>query len=86
MSRPTDWLTMDGSTRLAAWGSTMARMVCPRVSPMASPASVWPRSIDRMPARKIPANAAALDTESGTTSFQNSGRSTPYLGSANSTT
>ncbi|MCY1543644.1 hypothetical protein D9M68_794700 [compost metagenome] len=48
-------LLMGGSTRCTICGSTMRRKVCRYVMPSTLLPSYWPRSTDRMPARKISA-------------------------------
>ena len=69
--------TTDGATARSACGSTTSRIDCARVMPRLSAASFCPRGMLRMPARKISANAAALATVSGNTSFHSSGRLSP---------
>ena len=60
LSSTTSWLTSDGSMIRTACGSSTRRSTCPRPSPTAIAASVWPLGIASTPARTISAMTAPL--------------------------
>ena len=60
LSSTTSWLTSAGSITRTACGSSTRRSTCPRRSPSAMAASLWPLGSDRMPARTISAMTAPL--------------------------
>ena len=49
----TNWLTSAGYMRSTAWGRITRRRTFQRFMPRQDAASIWPRGIDSMPARRI---------------------------------